>query len=88
MAHKIVSADAAIAIIRDGDVVATSGYGVPELLLRTISRRFQETSSPRDLTLVHSTGQGDAVEKGLNHLAREGLVRRIIGGYYGLSGSN
>lgn len=88
MAHKIVSADAAIAIIRDGDVVATSGYGghgVPELLLRTISIRFQEKSSPRGLTLVHSTGQGDAVEKGLNHLAREGLVKRIIGGYYGLS---
>ena len=83
MAHKIVSADAAIAIIRDGDVIATSGYGghgVPELLLRTIAEKFQDTSSPKDLTLVHSTGQGDAAEKGLNHLAREGLVKRIIGG--------
>jgi propionate CoA-transferase len=88
MAHKIVSADAAIAIIQNGDVVATSGYGghgVPEHLLRTLSRRYADTQTPKDLTLVHSTGQGDAVAKGLNHLAHEGLVRRIIGGYYGLS---
>lgn len=88
MAHKIISAEAAIAIIQDGDAVATTGYGghgVPERLLRAISTRFQDTSSPRELTVIHSTGQGDANDRGLNHLARKGLVKRIIGGYYGLS---
>lgn len=88
MVHKIVSADAAIAIVQDGDVVAASGYGghgVPEHLLRSLARRFQKSSTPRNLTIVHSTGQGDADGKGLNHLAHEGLVRRIVGGYYGLS---
>lgn len=88
MAHKIVSAEAAIAIIQEGDVVATTGYGghgVPEHLLLALSQRFQETAAPRDLTLVHSTGQGDGSEKGLNHLAHDGLIKRIIGGYYGLS---
>lgn len=88
MAHKVVSAKAAIAIIQDGDVVATTGYGghgVPEHLLRAVAKRYQDTSSPKDLTIVHSTGQGDAEERGLNHLAQQGLVKRIIGGYYGLS---
>lgn len=88
MSEKIVSAEAAVAIVQDGDVIATTGYGghgVPENLLVSLEKRFIETSTPRNLTLVHSTGQGDAKEKGLNHLAHEGLIKRIIGGYYGLS---
>lgn len=88
MSHKIVSAEAAVAIMQDGDVLATTGYGghgVPEHLLVALEERFTRTGEPKGLTLVHSTGQGDADEKGLNHLAHEGLIRRIIGGYYGLS---
>jgi len=88
MSHKIVSPEAAIAIIQDDDVLATTGYGgngVPELLLSVLEKRFEETGSPKNLTLVHSTGQGDMKDRGLNHLAHEGLIKRIIGGYYGLS---
>ena len=88
MSHKIVSPEAAIAIIQDDDVLATTGYGgngVPELLLSALEKRFEETGSPKNLTLVHSTGQGDMKDRGLNHLAHEGLIKRIIGGYYGLS---
>jgi propionate CoA-transferase len=88
MSEKIVSAKAAIEIVQDGDVIATSGYGghgVPEELLVALEKRFLESGSPRDLTIVHSTGQGDTKERGLNHLAHIGLVKRIIGGYYGLS---
>ena len=86
--HKIVSANAAVAIIQDGDVLATTGYGgngTPEQLLVALEERFAETGTPRNLTLVHSTGQGDTQEKGLNHLAHEGLLKRVIGGYYGLT---
>ncbi len=88
MSEKIVSAEAAVAIVQDGDVLATTGYGghgVPEHLLVSLEKRFIETGTPKNLTLVHSTGQGDAKDKGLNHLAHEGLIKRIIGGYYGLS---
>jgi propionate CoA-transferase len=88
MSHKIVSAEAAVAIIQDNDVLATTGYGgngVPEQLLVALEQRFIETGTPCNLTLVHSTGQGDMQEKGLNRLAHRGLIGRIIGGYYGLS---
>jgi propionate CoA-transferase len=88
MVHKIVSSEAAVAIIQDGDVLATTGYGghgVPEYLLAALEKRFIETGTPSNLTLVHSTGQGDGREKGLNRLAHPGLIKRIIGGYYGLS---
>ncbi len=85
---KIVSAEQAVAIIHDGDVLATTGYGgngTPERLLIALEKRFLDSDSPSNLTLVHSTGQGDGREKGLNHLAHEGLLKRVIGGYFGLT---
>ena len=88
MAHKIVSAEAAIAIIHDDDVLATTGYGgngVPEHLLAALEQRFVESGGPKNLTLVHSTGQGDTAGKGLDRFAHKGFLKRLIGGYYGLS---
>jgi propionate CoA-transferase len=84
---KIVEPEDAVAVIRDGDVIATSGYagsGTPDQLLVALEKRFLETGAPRGLTLVHSTGQGDAGEKGLNRLGHERLIRRVIGGHFGL----
>lgn len=88
ISQKIVSASEAVAIIHDDDVIATTGYGgngTPEHLLLALEKRFLETGTPGNLTLVHSTGQGDGREKGLSHLAHEGLLKRVIGGYYGLA---
>jgi len=85
---KIVEAADAVAVIHDGDIVASVGYGgngTPDQLFVALEKRFVETATPRDLTLVFSTGQGDMKERGLNRLAHEGLVRRVIGGYFGLS---
>ena len=85
---KIIEAADAIAVIHAGDTVASAGYagsGTPDQLFVSLEQRFLELGTPRDLTLVFSTGQGDMKEKGLNRLAHEGLVRRVIGGYFGLS---
>ena len=84
---KIISADDAVALVQDGDVLATSGYGgngIPEHLLICLEKRFLETGEPRDLTLIFAGGQGDGKEKGLNRLGHEGLLKRVIGGHYGL----
>ena len=84
---KVISAQDAIAIVQDEDVLATSGYGgngTPDQLLVALEERFLETRSPENLTLVFAGGQGDGKQKGLNHLGHEGLLKRVIGGHYGL----
>lgn len=84
---KVISAPDAIAIVQDEDVLATSGYGghgTPDELLVALEQRFLESGSPGNLTLVFAGGQGDGKTKGLNHLGHEGLLKRVIGGHYGL----
>ena len=87
MKNKIVSAAEAIAIIRDGDTIAFSGFvgsGTPDELIVAMEKRFVETASPRDLTLLFAAGPGDGKERGLNRLARDGLVKRAVGGHWGM----
>jgi propionate CoA-transferase len=92
---KIVGAKEAASLIRDGDTIATGGFvgiGFAEEVALAIETlylgRGEETVSadgkPRNLTLVYAAGQGDGNERGLNHLGHEGLVRRVIGGHWGL----
>lgn len=87
MRNKLVTADDAVAIIRDGDTLANSGFvgiGTPDELLAALERRFIETGAPKNLTLVFAAGQGDGKTRGLNRLGHAGLLRRVIGGHWGL----
>ena len=87
MRRKIVTAAEAIATVQDGDTVCCSGFGcngVPMELILALEKRFIETGSPRGLTLLFGGGPGDGGEAGVNHLAHEGLVSRVIGGHFGL----
>src|SRR6266571_784998 len=87
MKNKVVSRAQAAALIRDGDTVAFSGFvgtGTPEALIVGLEERFQATQAPRDLTFVFAAAPGDGKDLGLNRLAREGLVRRAIGGHWSL----
>jgi acyl CoA:acetate/3-ketoacid CoA transferase len=82
---KFMTADAAAALIRDGDTVGLIGGGgliEATCLFSAIERRFLATGFPRNLTLVHSLGIGDRKTKGMNCFAYEGMVKRVIGGHW------
>jgi propionate CoA-transferase len=85
--NKIVSAAQAVALVRDGDTVAVSGFvgiGTPDELLIALRRRFDDSGHPAGLTLMFAAAPGDGKERGLNRLADERLVKRVVGGHWSL----
>ena len=86
---KIVSALEAVRLIRRGDTVATGGFvgiGFAQAIAIELEKLYLsgDANRPSDLTLFYAAGQGDGKTRGLNHLAHAGLVKRAIGGHWGL----
>ena len=85
---KFVTAAEAVQQIKDGSMLATSGFVgglLAEAVLKEIQASFKANGTPKDLSIVYAAGQGDSGERGLNHLGEEGLMKRIIGGHFNLS---
>ena len=89
---KVVSAAQAAARIRDGAVVtvsSSSALGCPDLVLAAIGARFEAEGHPRDLTTLHPIAAGDMYGvKGIDHLAKDGLLTRVLAGSYPSGPSN
>ena len=86
---KVVTAEEAVALIRDGDTIVAEGFAgqcFAEELTLALEARFLQTGCPRDLTLAFTVAQGDRQGRGFDRLCYEGLLKRAIGGHWGMSG--
>ena len=85
-ANKFMTAERAVALIRDRDTVGLIGGGgglvEASCLFAAVEKRFLTSGHPRDLFVVHALGIGDRKTRGMNCFAHEGMVRRVIGGHW------
>lgn len=83
---KIIIAARAADLIADGSVVtvsSSSGLGCPDAVLQAIGERFDRAGAPRNLTTLHPIAAGDMYGiRGIDHLAKPGLLARTICGSY------
>lgn len=81
---KVISAAQAASLTRDKDVVSissSSGLGCPDKVLAAIGERFDREGSPRNLTTLNPIAAGDMYGiKGIDHIAKPGLLSRILAG--------
>ena len=83
---KLVSAAEAASRIADGAILtvsSSSSLGCPDLVLKAIGERFRAESRPRNITSLHPIAAGDMYGvKGMDHLAQDGLLTRVLAGSY------
>jgi propionate CoA-transferase len=83
---KIVSVSEAATRIPDSAVVtvsSSSALGCPDRMLAAIGARFDAEGHPRNLTMLHPIAAGDMYGvKGIDHIAKDGLISTVIAGSY------
>ena len=83
---KHISFAEAARLIPDGAIVSvssSSGLGCPDMTLKAIGERFDETGHPQNITTLHPIAAGDMSGiKGVDYIAKKGLLKKIIGGSY------
>ena len=85
MRNKVISAEQAARLVKDGDVVAvgsSAGLTCPDFVLAGLGRRYRNESRPRGLTFVAPIAAGDMYGiKGVDHLAQPGLLGTRLCGF-------
>ncbi|MBI5094217.1 MAG: acyl CoA:acetate/3-ketoacid CoA transferase [Candidatus Hydrogenedentes bacterium] len=83
---SILTSDEAVRLIPNGATVAVNPLPIEDVF-SAFGRVFEATGAPNGLTIVWTAGIGPFSEerKGMNHFAYPGMVKRLIGGHYGLN---
>ncbi|MGA0541797.1 acyl CoA:acetate/3-ketoacid CoA transferase [Neotabrizicola sp. VNH66] len=89
---KLTSPADAVARIPDGAVVtvsSSSALGCPDLVLKALGERFRAEGHPRGITTLHPIAAGDLYGvKGIDWIAQDGLLSRVLAGSYPSGSSN
>ncbi len=74
---KHISFPEAASLIPDNAIVSvssSSGLGCPDMMLKAIGERFDETGHPQNITTLHPIAAGDMSGiKGVDYIAKKGL---------------
>lgn len=85
--HRIMTVEEAVDLIKDGDCICLNSFvGIenPVALHEGIYKKFKETGSPKNLTMVSSAGFGIWEEdRAAEGYIREGAVSKLICGHFG-----
>jgi propionate CoA-transferase len=65
-------------------LVGFGGMGQCDKILKAIGQNFKQKGHPNNLTVFHTAGQSDKTN-GIEYIAEEGLISRVIGGHWGLA---
>lgn len=83
---KIAPVNEVVNRIPDGAVLSVSSsstLGCPESVLKAIGDRFDKEGHPRAITSLHPIAAGDVYGvKGMDHIAKDGLLARVLAGSY------
>jgi propionate CoA-transferase len=86
MKNKVITARQAADHIRNNDIVSissSSGLGCPDKVLKALGERFDEVGQPINITTLNPIAAGDMYGiKGIDHIAKPGLLSRILAGSY------
>lgn len=95
LANKLMTAEEAVAMIKDGATINVTGAGLvgsPGVIFKTIQKSFKETGHPCGLTVMSAGSPGMRKEKYpefdyFNYLTTPGILKRIIAGHFGTHNS-
>lgn len=84
--NKIVPVNEAVRRIPDAAILSVSSsstLGCPDAVLQAIGDRFVQEGHPRGITSLHPIAAGDVYGvKGMDHIAKDGLLSRVLAGSY------
>ncbi len=82
MTAKFITATEAAAMIKDNSTVGINGFisfCLADDILTEIENRYISEKHPRNISVVNVAGVGgDGKDRGMNHLAHEGLMKRLL----------
>lgn len=73
-------------LIFDDATIVVEGFmgsANPDGILRRLEQRYLQTQHPKSLELWNVSGVATSPNDGINRLAHIGLLRRVVGGFYG-----
>ena len=84
---RIISAAEAAQLVQDDWTLVPGGFGScghPDALTRALRQRFDKEGKPQNLSLLFASASGDKQGRGVDRLAQPKLIKRAIGGFWGL----